>query len=313
MTEIRLLMVFRSSRLLQGENFMTELAGMCTPVCTPFTEYGQAFDEPAFLMQLDAMLDAGMHIIAIAGGTGEFAFLTKDERYRMAELAARHVDGKAQLIIQTSALITDEAIEYSKHAEDVGADVLLVLPPYFEGPDESGVLYHYEKITKSVNVPIMAYNIPVHSGFDVTPALFIKLMEVGNIQYIKDSTGDMLRLEELVAVGARVFNGCDYLNPYALMAGCIGCFSGAGNVMPREFVELYNLCSEKLYQEALQLWDRLKAASRFFWTHPFNTAIKAATNMTERSVGPVRLPVQPLSAEHYEALTKVMAPVLEKQ
>lgn len=289
---------------------MSELAGICTPICTPFTEGDQKLDEPALLAHIDYMLEAGMHIIAVCGGTGEFPFLTGDERRRITELAAKRIAGQAKLVVQTSALITAEAIEFSKHAEGVGADVLLVLPPYFEGPDESGVLYHYETVAKSVSTPIMAYNIPVHSGFDVTPALFMRLTEFDNIEYLKDSTGDMLRLEELVGVGAKVFNGCDYLNPYALMGGCVGCFSGAGNVMPKEFVQLYGLCMAKEYAQALDLWERLKAASRFFWTHPFNTAIKAATNMTGRQVGPVRKPVLPLSAEDMKALELVMEPVL---
>ena len=292
---------------------MTELAGICTPICTPFTEGDQKLDEAALLDHIDSMLEAGMHIIAVCGGTGEFPFLTAAERRRIAELAAKQIDGKAKLVVQTSALITDEAIEYSKHAQDVGADVLLVLPPYFEGPDEGGVIYHYEKVAASVQIPIMAYNIPVHSGFDVTPELFMRLTQVDNIEYLKDSTGDMLRLEELVGVGAKVFNGCDYLNPYALMAGCVGCFSGAGNIMAKEYVDLYELCLRRDYAQALQLWERLKTVSRFLWTHPFNTSVKAATNMTGRRVGPVRKPVLPLSADDMAALEIAMRPVLAAQ
>lgn len=79
------------------------------------------------------MLEAGVHIILVCGGTGEFAYLRPEERRRIAELAARHIDGRAGFMVQTSAIATAEAIAYASHAEDLGADALLVLPPYFEG------------------------------------------------------------------------------------------------------------------------------------------------------------------------------------
>ena len=114
--------------------------------------------------------------------------------------------------LQTSAINTVDAIDYAKHAEDAGADSLLVLPPYFEGTDADGVYYHYEKIVNAVNIPIVAYNIPEHSGFDILPQFFKRLIEVDNVKYIKDSTGNFIRIRELIAaVGdkAKVFNGAD--------------------------------------------------------------------------------------------------------
>lgn len=275
---------------------MSELKGVCTPICTIFTKDDQRFDETAFLKHMDTLLDAGVHIIAVCGGTGEFAYLSAEERRRIAAISARHIAGRARLIVQTSAVITREAIEFSQHAEGIGADALLVLPPYFEGPDADGVVYHYEQIAQSVNVPIMAYNIPVHSGFDVTPALFNRLRQIDNIEYIKDSTGDMLRVEQLIASGAKVFNGCDCLSFYGLLAGCVGCFWGGSNAMPGEAVKLYQLCAEKKFGEALDLWHRMRHSNLFFWTHSYNPSVKAAANMMGYDVGECRLPVLPLDA-----------------
>ena len=286
---------------------MGDLKGVCIPVCTPFTEDGSAVDEAAFLRHLDSMLEAGVPIIAVNGGTGEFPFLSEDEKRRIAEISARHLDGKATLVVQTSAIRTEDAIEASKHAEGCGADVLLVLPPYFEGPGESGVLWHYERVAAAVSCEIMAYNIPVFSGFDVTPEIFAKLRAFDGIAYLKDSTGDMLRLEQLVASGARVFNGCDYLSLYGLMAGCAGCFWGGANAMPAEAVSLYDHCAAGRYAEAQALWQRLKAASLFFWTHPFNPSVKAATEMSGRPVGQCRKPVLPITESELQELRAAMA------
>lgn len=274
---------------------MSELKGICTPICTPFTKGDQRFDETAFLRHMDTLLDAGVHIIAVCGGTGEFPFLSAQEKRRIAELSAKHINGQAQLIVQTSAVITREAIEFSQHAEDTGADALLVLPPYFEGPDEAGVIHHYEQVAQAVDIPIMAYNIPVHSGFDITPELFSRLRKIDNIRYIKDSTGDMLRIEQLVLSGASVFNGSDYLSYYGLLAGCVGCFWGGANAMPNEAVRLYQLYSQRKYAEALELWQRMRQANVFFWTHAFNPSVKAAANMMGYEVGECRLPVMPLN------------------
>lgn len=286
---------------------MKDLTGVCTPICTTFTGTEQRFDETAFLRHMDTLLDAGVHIIAVCGGTGEFPFLSGEERRRIAEISARHIDGNAKLIVQTSALITADAIEFSKHAEGIGADALLVLPPYFEGPDSEGVVYHYEQVAHSVRIPIMAYNIPVHSGIDVTPELFTRLRDIENIKYIKDSSGDMLRLEQLIASGARVFNGCDYLSYYGLLAGCSGCFWGGSNAMPEQAVLLFDLCQSRQYAEALELWHRMRRANLFFWTHPFNPAVKAATNMMGSEVGACRLPVMPLREEEKAELAAALA------
>jgi len=288
---------------------MVELHGICTPICTVFSGHDQAFDEAAFLRHLDCLLDAGIHIIAVCGGTGEFAYLSAQEKRRIAEVAARHINGRAKLIVQTSAILTSEAIEFSRHAEDIGADALLVLPPYFEGPDERGVIYHYEQVAQSVTVPIMAYNIPVHSGFDITPALFDQLREIDNIRYIKDSTGDMLRIEQLLAGGDGVFNGCDYLSFYALLAGCTGLFWGGSNAMPNEAVALYNYCREGNYARAVELWHRMRSSNIFFWSHIFNPAVKAACNMRGYDVGHCRLPVLPLEDAELAELSRSLEPL----
>ena len=119
----------------------------------------------------------------------------------MTEQVAKHVDGRAKLIVHASAVMTEETIEYAKHAEGVGADCLLVLPPYFEGPTLEGTFEHYERVAGAVSTEIMAYNIPVHSGIDLEPEFVRRLMAVDNIEYLKDSTGDFIRLQQLIKAG----------------------------------------------------------------------------------------------------------------
>lgn len=292
---------------------MSDLKGVCVPVCTPFTNSGAKVDERALRNHLDSMIEAGVHIIAVNGGTGEFPFLSVEEKRMIAEVSARHIDGRSKLIVQTSAIRTEDAIEASKHAEAQGADALLILPPFFEGPGADGVRWHFEQISRAVATPIMVYNIPQYSGFDVTPQVWAKLAQFGTVEYIKDSMANMLRLEQLVEVGAKVFCGCDYLNLYALLAGCVGCFWGGANAMPREAVELYELFEQRKLEDALVLWRRMQPLNIFLWTNPFNPAAKAASNLSGRPVGECRRPVLPLSAEQKEVLEEAMRLLLAEE
>ncbi len=288
---------------------MKELKGICCALCTPFTDDGAKVDEKALRDHIDSMIDAGIHIILVCGGTGEFAYLTAEERRRIPEIASKHIDGRADFMVQTSAISTADAIEWAKHAEGVGADCLLILPPYFEGPDADGVYDHYEAIAEAVDVQLMPYNIPVHSGFDITPRFFKRLMQIDTVRYIKDSTADIVRIQHLIAMGAKVFNGGDPNAFYGLVAGCVGCVWGAPNAMPREAVELYDLVEGGNLVEARDLWQRMFPSNLFFWTHVYNASVKAATNLSGRPVGPCRKPVRPLTAEQMAELKERLKPL----
>ena len=290
---------------------MTELSGVCVALCTAIAEDGVRFDEAAFRNHLDRVLEAQVQVVSVCGGTGEFAFLSDQERRDISEIAIRHIDGRARFLYHASATNTPAAIEFAKHGEHLGADALLLLPPYFEGPSLDGVYLHYEEVSKSVDTQIMAYNIPVHTGIDLTPAFFRQLSEIDNINYIKDSTGDMLRLQELVMSGAKVFNGADPLMFDALLLGCVGCFWGGANVMPKEAVRLQALVDEGDYREGIALWRRMLPANHFFWTHAFNPSIKFASNFVGHRVGPCRLPVQPLSADDQAELKAILSVMVE--
>jgi len=273
---------------------MTQLHGLCVPICTPFRADG-ALDEAALHANLDSLIEHGVDIIAVNGGTGEFPFLSEAEKRRIADIAAKHINGRAKLIVQTSALRTEDAIENSKHAQGIGADALLILPPYFEGPGEDGVRWHYEQIAAAVNTPIMVYNIPVFTQFDITPEVYARFREIDGIHYIKDSTANPARIEQLIQQGAKVFNGCDFLNFYALINGATGIFTGAGNAAPAQLARLRDLVNAGEMREAARVWKTLQPLSALLWTLPFNPVAKLASSLTGRNAGLCRRPVLPLS------------------
>ena len=198
---------------------MKSLSGVCVPVCTVFEDNPDKIDEPRYLAHVDRMLEAGVDIILPCGGTGEFAYLGPDEKRHLIELTVKHVGGRAAVVAQTSAIYLSDTIATTQHAVDSGVDAVMVLPPYFEGPDAHGVVSHYEAVARASSVPVMVYNIPIHSGFDVTPSLFSELLKIDGIDYIKDSTGDLIRIQELLKTGGKIFNGGDPITYPALVAG----------------------------------------------------------------------------------------------
>ena len=283
------------------------LRGVCTPICTLFTADGGGIDEGALRAHVDALVEAGVHCIAACGGTGEFSFLRPDERRRVAEIVASQLDGRAGLIVHASAVLTEETIEYAKHAEGLGADALLVLPPYFEGPNLDGVFEHYERVATAVGTPIMAYNIPVHSGIDLDPAFMARLQQIDSIKYLKDSTGDFLRLLRLVDMGIEVFVGCDPMMFHGLLAGAAGCFWGSSNAIPAEAAKLYELTTAGQLDGARELWSRIYRLNDFVWTHPFNPSVKAAARALGCDLGECRRPVQPLTPDELAELNEALA------
>lgn len=285
---------------------MKSFKGMCVPLVTPFTKDGENVDEGALRNHIDWMIESGVDIVLACGGTGEFAYLRDAERRRVAEITCKHAAGRADIFVQTSAINTADAIENSKAAVDMGADAIMVLPPYFEGPSMDGVMWHYEKIARAVPLPIVVYNIPQHTNIDITPEIFSRLLKIDNIQYIKDSTASLVRIQQLVATGGKIFNGGDPIAFQGLLAGCTGCIWGAINAMPRETVELYRLVTADRLSQALALWQRLLPAQLFFWSHDYNPSIKAAANLAGRNVGDCRKPQQPLAEADMAILRKAM-------
>ena len=138
---------------------MSELKGVCVPACTPFDKTGDNVDEKALSAHIERLLEAGVHAVVSCGGTGEFAYLSEAERRQIHQLIAKRVHGRSKFVAQSSAVSTRDTIENAKFAEGLGADAVMILPPYFEGPTMDGVMWHYETVARAIKTPIVVYNI----------------------------------------------------------------------------------------------------------------------------------------------------------
>ena len=223
---------------------MADLAGINLAMQTPFGSDG-AIDYDVVKQLIDAYINAGVQGLVLGSGTGQHPYLTEDECNNFYEVSIAHINGRCNAICQTSALNMDEVARRSGHAEATGADALMILPPYLEGPvDDNGLFEFYREVDAEVGIDIVGYNIPQATGLSVSPTLFSRLSTLKNFNYIKDSGGDMTVHQQYLSDGCKVLNGCDTTTVYALMAGAHGCIWGGANYMPVEAVRLYGLVNE---------------------------------------------------------------------
>ena len=281
----------------------------------PMTDAGETIDEPALLDHLDWLIDAGVHGLLVLSGTGEYAYLRPEERRRVVEVCLPHIDGRVPVMVQTSEMSASDTIETTKHAADHGADAVMILPPWLESPNDRGMLYHYEQVARAVPIDIALYNTPAASGVEITPALYRQLVAIDNIRYMKDSQGDLSRIQKLVAISeghpASVLCGVDPLAPYALMAGAAGMIWGCANIMPHECVQLVEHLAAGRTAEALQLWTLMWPTNAFMWENEmdvgFLPGVKTATEMIGRKMGPLRRPQMPVTGAGRTAIASCLS------
>lgn len=288
---------------------MADLSGINLALQTPFKTDG-ALDYDRALELIDIYLDCGVQGILLSSGTGQHVYLTEEECNQLFEQGARRIGGRAKVLCQTSALNQDEVIRRSRRAQDLGAEALMILPPFFEGPtDEDGVLRFYEAIDREVSVDIIGYNVPAATGVEIGAALFGRLLELDNFAYVKDSSGDFSKQQLLIATGGKVLNGCDTLVPYALLAGAVGGIWGGANFVPREAVRLYELIRAGKAEEALTLWKSILPAMACCWFGDYVPMVHAACRIMGFDGGRLRAPLREADPKAMAELEAALAPV----
>ena len=285
---------------------MADLRGINLAMQTPFTEVGDV-DFKRWEELIDLYVDAGVHGLVLGSGTGQHPYLSEDECNKLYELGAKRINGRCNLICQTSVLVPEELVRRSKQAEDLGADALMILPPYFEGPgDDDGLFEFYAAIDREVGIDVIGYNIPQATGVSVSVELYKRLITLDNFNYIKDSSGDMTVHQAYIRVGGKVLNGCDTTMVFGIMAGAMGAIWGGANYMPSEAVKLYDLVVAGKHDEALKLWSKMIPSLTFIWTREYNAGVKAASSMRGFDGGYLRHPVRPLDAAMKAELTEAL-------
>lgn len=288
---------------------MSELTGINLAMQTPMHADG-SIDYARWEELIDIYLDAGVHGLVLGAGTGQHPYLTREECDRLYELGARRIDGRCNLVFQTSALVLDEVIERSQHAQSLGADALMILPPYLEGPeDDDGLLAFYDVIDAAIDTDIIGYNIPQVTGIGISLNLFKRLNQLEHFNYIKDSAGDLTIHQEYLATGYGVLNGCDPNTIFSFIAGAKGCVWGGANYMPHESVRLFERVASGDIAGAMELWSRMIPSLLCLWRGNYVAKVKVAARLRGFDGGSVRAPLQELSVDEVRELEACLEPL----
>jgi 4-hydroxy-tetrahydrodipicolinate synthase len=289
---------------------MAHLAGINLAMQTPFNKDG-SIDHAEWDRLIDVYIDAGVHGLVLGAGTGQHPYLTEQECNTLYERGIKRMNGRCNAICQSSALNVDDVIRRSRHAEKFGANALMILPPYLEGPqDDDGILEFYREVDAAVGIDIVGYNIPQATGLSVSPDLLVRLSELKNFNYIKDSSGDLCTHQRYLQTDCQVLNGADTTTVFALMAGTMGVIWGGANYMPHEAVTLYNHVHNGRHAEALALWKKMIPSLLHIWTTDYIQAVLAAAHHRGYGTGNVRKPLRNWDKSKKDAMIATLAPLL---
>jgi 4-hydroxy-tetrahydrodipicolinate synthase len=272
--------------------------GAYTALVTPFRN--DKVDEKAFAQLLEEQVAAGIDGVIPVGTTGESATLTTEEHLEVIELAIKIIKGRIKVIAGTGSNNTTEAIYYTKEAEKLGADGVLIVAPYYNKPTQAGVFAHYAKLAESTKLPIVTYSIPGRCGIEIAIDTMVNLAaKFSNIVAIKESGGSIERFSQLRQVlpdNVSILSGDDSMTLPALAVGATGVVSVATNLIPKEVGDMVRAFLAGRGAEAEKIHRRLYPLFRdlFIESNPVPTKVAIARKgwMTEE----VRLPLVPIQA-----------------
>ncbi len=276
--------------------------GVYVVVCTPFDERGQ-LDEPALRRHIRWLVDdCQVHGIIPCGSTGEFAFLTEQERKRVVTVTVDEVGHKLPVIAGSAACATAEVIAYAQHYQSLGVDGLMVVPSYYGHLNQEELYVHYSTVAQNIGLPLVLYNNPGTSGSDIRPATVARLAEIDNIVAIKESSGIMQRIVDIMLLAPSRFEvlcGCDTLALEMFSMGVAGWIAAPANVAAQQCVQLYQLMVEQSdYPQAWQLYQKLRPLFDLFENSGQYVALaKAGLELLGRPSGLPRKPLLPASPE----------------
>jgi len=286
-----------------------KIEGVYCVLITPFKE-DESLDENRLRSHMDRVIEGGVDGVIIGGSTGEFASLSEEERKRLIKLGMDHVNGRVPVVVGSMAPSTRETIRWSKFAEDLGADGLLVVNPYYGWITDEALYQHYKAVAEAVNIPIMPYNNTDTSGNDLKPEIVNRLVDEGKIAYVKACV-DSRRMQIIMGhCGEKInlFSGVDDLLFQCFTLGGAGCVSGGANVVPAVVKKLYNLIvKENNINAARELWYKYAPLATLFeapgvWI----SNIKAGCEIVGNPVGPPRKPLLPASDEDKKNIRRLL-------
>ena len=272
--------------------------GSITALITPF-EDGKV-DYKSFEKIITWSIDNGAHGFVPCGTTGESPTLSHQEHKNIIEECVRVVDKRLPVIAGTGSNNTSEALEFTKHAEDNGADAALVVTPYYNKPTQKGLYDHFKKISDSTKLPIIIYNIPGRSVVDMSIQTMSELAKINNVIGVKDATQDLFRpllTQKYINKSFCYLSGEDGSAVAYLAQGGHGCISVTANIAPKLCSELHNNWMQKKYDDVFIINLKLAKLHHALFVESSPGPVKYAAELLKLCSSETRMPLSPIKEE----------------
>ncbi|MCI5867651.1 MAG: 4-hydroxy-tetrahydrodipicolinate synthase [Methanosphaera sp.] len=288
------------------------LDGTHVAMITPF-DGDNNIDEEKYRNFIDFLIDQGVDGIVAAGTTGESATMTHDEHQKVIDIMVDQADGRVTTIAGAGSNATAEALDLLKYVEDAGADAALVITPYYNKPQQSGLYNHYKLLNDSTNIPIIAYNVPSRTGVDLSIDTILKIAELDNIVAIKEANPDLNKLAEVFSRLAKsdiddftVLSGNDSLTLPMISQGARGVISVVANVLPNKMSTMVRSALDADYTKARTLSNELYDMMDVLFIEASPAPTKRALNYMGMDIGGLRMPINEISQENDAILKDVL-------
>ncbi|MDW8469096.1 MAG: dihydrodipicolinate synthase family protein [Burkholderiales bacterium] len=269
-------------------------------------------DAPVLARLCDDLIAAGVHGLTPLGSTGEFAYLSREQRRRVVEVAVEAARGRVPVVAGVASTTTADAVAQAREYERLGcAGILAILEAYFPVPDE-GVYAYFKAIADAVSVPIVLYTNPNFQRSDLSLPVIERLSRIPNIGYLKDAstnTGRLLTILERTEGRLRIFAASAHIPACVMLIGGVGWMAGPACVAPRQSVELYELCRRGDWAQAMERQRPLWALNQAFAKYNLAACIKGALKLQGYDVGDPLAPQAPLPPEGVEEVRRALKAV----
>ena len=249
------------------------------------------------------LIAAGVHGLTPLGSTGEFAYLSREQRHRVVEVVVDAAKGRVPVVAGVASTTTADAVSQAREYERLGVDgILAILESYFPLGDE-GVLAYFRAVAEAVALPVVLYTNPSFQRSDLSLAVIERLSRIPNVGYIKDAssnTGRLLSILERVEGRMQVFAASAHIPACVMLLGGVGWMAGPACVAPKQSVELYELCRRGDWAAAMERQRPLWRLNQAFAKHNLAACIKGGLVLQGYEVGDPLPPQAPLSAEGIE-------------
>lgn len=285
--------------------------GTGTAIVTPFTADDQ-IDYEAFKRHVDLQIDGGVDCLVVLGTTGENATIWPEERSTLVETAIEHVDGRIPVVVGTGNNSTSESIEFSKEAAAQGADGLLIVGPYYNKPTQAGFKAHVKAIADATDCPIVIYNVPGRTSFNILPETVLDLAEdVPSVAGVKEASGSIAQIGDILAGrpdSLAVYSGDDEMTLPLIGLGGDGAVSVISNAIPSAFSNMVRAALGGRIEEARKTHFKLLEAMRacFYETNPI--PVKAVLADMGVMGGRLRLPLVEITESNRDRVLDAFRP-----